>query len=153
MQMSYEKVKQAKKTIIGTRQAVKAIRAGIVTEVIIAMDAEERFISRLWRKLTFTASWWRRLIPERNLEKHVVLRSAQRLLRLLNKSFCVLEAQRHCFLPKNEPPGCVVLNLNYERRTNRCLQLTNWSANHVNQKLRDLKHQHSEKAITALKSR
>ena len=42
--MSYEKVKQAKKTIIGTKQAVKAIRAGIVTEVIIAQDAEERII-------------------------------------------------------------------------------------------------------------
>ena len=42
--MSYEKVKQAKKTIIGTKQAVKAIQAGIVTEVIIAQDAEERII-------------------------------------------------------------------------------------------------------------
>ena len=42
--MSYEKVKQAKKTIIGTKQTVKAIRAGIVTEIIIAQDAEERII-------------------------------------------------------------------------------------------------------------
>lgn len=42
--MSYEKVNQAKKTIIGTKQAVKAIRARIVTEVIIAQDAEERII-------------------------------------------------------------------------------------------------------------
>ena len=40
--MSYEKVEQAKKTIIGTKQTVKAIHAGIVTEVIIAQDAEER---------------------------------------------------------------------------------------------------------------
>ena len=54
--MSYEKVKQAKKTIIGTKQTVKAIRAGIVTEVIIAMDAEERFITPLWRKPNFTIS-------------------------------------------------------------------------------------------------
>ena len=43
--MSYEKVEQAKKTIIGTKQTVKAIRAGIVTEVIIAQDAEERIIT------------------------------------------------------------------------------------------------------------
>ena len=40
--MSYEKVKQANKTIIGIKQTVKAIRAGIVAEVIIAQDAEER---------------------------------------------------------------------------------------------------------------
>lgn len=43
--MSYEKVEQAKKTIIGTKQAVKAIRAEIVTELIIAKDAEERVIT------------------------------------------------------------------------------------------------------------
>lgn len=43
--MSYEKVEQAKKTIIGTKQTVKAIRAGIVTEVIIAKDAEGRVVS------------------------------------------------------------------------------------------------------------
>ena len=43
--MSYEKVEQAKKTIIGTKQTVKAIHAGIVTEVIIAQDAEERIIA------------------------------------------------------------------------------------------------------------
>ncbi|MBE1553126.1 ribosomal L7Ae/L30e/S12e/Gadd45 family protein [Sporosarcina limicola] len=43
--MSYEKVEKAVKTIIGTKQTVKAIRAGIVTEVIIAQDAEERLIA------------------------------------------------------------------------------------------------------------
>lgn len=42
--MSYEKVKQAKKTIIGTKQTVKAIEAQLVTEVIVAQDAEERII-------------------------------------------------------------------------------------------------------------
>lgn len=42
--MSYEKVKQARKTIIGTKQTVKAMQSGVVTEVIIAEDAEERFI-------------------------------------------------------------------------------------------------------------
>ena len=40
--MSYEKVKQATKTIIGTKQAVKAIKAGKVAEIIIAEDAEAR---------------------------------------------------------------------------------------------------------------
>ncbi|WP_438313571.1 ribosomal L7Ae/L30e/S12e/Gadd45 family protein [Sporosarcina sp. FA9] len=43
--MSYEKVEQAKITIIGTKQTVKAIYTGIVTEVIIAQDAEERIIA------------------------------------------------------------------------------------------------------------
>ena len=40
--MSYEKVEQAKKTIIGTKQTVKAIRSGVVKEVVIAKDAEEK---------------------------------------------------------------------------------------------------------------
>ena len=38
--MSYDKVKQASKTIIGTKQAVKAMRAGQVTEVFVALDAD-----------------------------------------------------------------------------------------------------------------
>lgn len=43
--MSYEKVMQAKETIIGTKQTVKAIRAGIVMEVIFAHDADNRIIA------------------------------------------------------------------------------------------------------------
>ena len=43
--MSYEKVTQAKKTIIGIKQTVKAIRAGKVIEVIIAKDAENAIIA------------------------------------------------------------------------------------------------------------
>ncbi|MFJ8064442.1 ribosomal L7Ae/L30e/S12e/Gadd45 family protein [Psychrobacillus sp. NPDC096426] len=42
--MSYEKVKQAKKTIIGTKQAVKAMKKGLVKEVYIALDVEEKII-------------------------------------------------------------------------------------------------------------
>ena len=42
--MSYEKVKQAKKTIIGTKQAVKAMKKGLVKEVYIALDVEARII-------------------------------------------------------------------------------------------------------------
>ncbi len=38
--MSYEKVKQASKTIIGTKQAVKAIKAGQVKEIVVALDAD-----------------------------------------------------------------------------------------------------------------
>ena len=38
--MSYDKVKQASKTIIGTKQAVKAMHAGQVTEVFVALDAD-----------------------------------------------------------------------------------------------------------------
>ncbi|MED3661698.1 50S ribosomal protein L7ae-like protein [Ureibacillus sp. FSL K6-8385] len=40
--MSYEKVKQATKTFVGTKQAVKAIKAGQVKEIVVAQDAEER---------------------------------------------------------------------------------------------------------------
>jgi len=40
MKMSYERVKQASQTIIGTKQAVKAIRAGQVTELFVALDAD-----------------------------------------------------------------------------------------------------------------
>ncbi|MFD1207084.1 MULTISPECIES: 50S ribosomal protein L7ae-like protein [Sporosarcina] len=43
--MSYDKVEQAKDTIIGTKQTVKAIRAGIVQKVVIAEDAEQRLVS------------------------------------------------------------------------------------------------------------
>ncbi|MFJ7973061.1 ribosomal L7Ae/L30e/S12e/Gadd45 family protein [Psychrobacillus sp. NPDC096389] len=42
--MSYEKVKQAKETIIGTKQAVKAMKKGLVKEVYIALDVEEKII-------------------------------------------------------------------------------------------------------------
>lgn len=40
--MSYDKVTQAKKLIIGTKQAVKTIRLNKAHEVFIAQDAEER---------------------------------------------------------------------------------------------------------------
>lgn len=40
--MSYEKVKQAKKTVIGTKQTVKAIRGGHVVEILVARDADNR---------------------------------------------------------------------------------------------------------------
>ncbi|MFJ7935186.1 ribosomal L7Ae/L30e/S12e/Gadd45 family protein [Sporosarcina sp. NPDC096371] len=50
--MSYEKVERAKKTIIGTKQTVKAIRAGIVTAVIIAQDAEERVVAPVMEEAT-----------------------------------------------------------------------------------------------------
>lgn len=44
MKMSYEKVKQAKKTIIGTKQAVKAMKKRLVKEVYIALDVDEKII-------------------------------------------------------------------------------------------------------------
>ncbi|GKV68446.1 ribosome-associated protein L7Ae-like [Sporosarcina sp. NCCP-2716] len=43
--MSYDKVSQAEKLIIGTKQAVKAIRRNKAHEVFIAQDAEERVTS------------------------------------------------------------------------------------------------------------
>lgn len=38
--MSYDKVKQASQTIIGTKQAVKAMRTGRVSEIFVALDAD-----------------------------------------------------------------------------------------------------------------
>jgi large subunit ribosomal protein L7A len=46
MKMSYEKVKQAKETIIGTKQAVKAMKKRLVKEVYIALDVEEKIIEQ-----------------------------------------------------------------------------------------------------------
>ncbi|WP_066321256.1 50S ribosomal protein L7ae-like protein [Bacillus sp. FJAT-29814] len=43
--MSYEKVLQASKVIIGTKQTVKALREGIVQELVIAADAEAKVTS------------------------------------------------------------------------------------------------------------
>ncbi|MCF6094792.1 50S ribosomal protein L7ae-like protein [Microaerobacter geothermalis] len=43
--MSYEKVKQASNTIIGTKQTLKAIESDSVAEVIIARDADKRVVS------------------------------------------------------------------------------------------------------------
>ena len=40
--MSYDKVTQAEKLIIGTKQAVKTIRLNKAHEVFIAQDAEQR---------------------------------------------------------------------------------------------------------------
>ncbi|EPD49515.1 ribosomal L7Ae/L30e/S12e/Gadd45 family protein [Paenisporosarcina sp. FSL H8-0542] len=40
--MSYEKVNQAMKTVIGTKQTVKAIHGGHVVEILVARDADNR---------------------------------------------------------------------------------------------------------------
>ncbi|WP_010285029.1 50S ribosomal protein L7ae-like protein [Bacillus timonensis] len=45
--MSYEKVSQAKKIIIGTKQTVKAIQTDIVLEVVVASDADRRVINKV----------------------------------------------------------------------------------------------------------
>lgn len=47
--MSYDKVLQAKQIVKGTKQTVKAIKKGIVREVIIAKDAEPRVIAEVVR--------------------------------------------------------------------------------------------------------
>lgn len=45
--MSYEKVKQARKTIIGMKQTVKAIKSDEVISIVIAKDTEEALIDPL----------------------------------------------------------------------------------------------------------
>ncbi|MEW9031129.1 MAG: 50S ribosomal protein L7ae-like protein [Planifilum fimeticola] len=43
--MSYEKVKEAKSLLIGTKQTKKAIEQGKVQEVVVAQDADQHVIS------------------------------------------------------------------------------------------------------------
>ncbi|CAM3936083.1 50S ribosomal protein L7ae-like protein [Mesobacillus zeae] len=43
--MSYEKVTQAKRYIIGTKQSVKALKTGEVAELVVASDADLRIVA------------------------------------------------------------------------------------------------------------
>jgi large subunit ribosomal protein L7A len=45
--MSYEKVAQAKKIIVGSKQTVKALKAGEVIELVIAKDADMKVTANL----------------------------------------------------------------------------------------------------------
>lgn len=45
--MSYEKVLQATKIIIGTKQTVKALQTTTVLEVVVAEDADRRVINKV----------------------------------------------------------------------------------------------------------
>ena len=45
--MSYEKVLQAQKVIIGTKQTVKALKEGQVQELVVASDAEPKVTAKV----------------------------------------------------------------------------------------------------------
>ncbi|WP_223595873.1 50S ribosomal protein L7ae-like protein [Neobacillus bataviensis] len=45
--MSYEKVLQAQKIIIGTKQTVKALKEGKVQEIFVATDAEPKVTGKI----------------------------------------------------------------------------------------------------------
>lgn len=45
--MSYEKVLRANKIIIGTKQTVKALKDGIVQELVVAVDADPKVTTKL----------------------------------------------------------------------------------------------------------
>jgi large subunit ribosomal protein L7A len=47
--MSYEKVAQANKIIVGSKQTVKALKAGEVMELVIAKDADAKVTAELMR--------------------------------------------------------------------------------------------------------
>jgi large subunit ribosomal protein L7A len=47
--MSYEKVAQANKIIVGSKQTVKALKAGEVIELVIAEDADAKVTAELVR--------------------------------------------------------------------------------------------------------
>jgi large subunit ribosomal protein L7A len=44
--MSYEKVTQANEIIIGTKQTLKALQNGIVKELVVAEDADQRVVNK-----------------------------------------------------------------------------------------------------------
>ncbi|MEH7108912.1 MULTISPECIES: 50S ribosomal protein L7ae-like protein [Bacillaceae] len=44
--MSYDKVLQANNVIIGTKKTVKALKEGIVLELIVASDADPKIINQ-----------------------------------------------------------------------------------------------------------
>ncbi|MFJ7729944.1 50S ribosomal protein L7ae-like protein [Neobacillus sp. NPDC097160] len=45
--MSYEKVLQAQRTVIGTKQTVKALKEGIVQVLVVANDAEPKVTAKV----------------------------------------------------------------------------------------------------------
>jgi large subunit ribosomal protein L7A len=45
--MSYDKVKQADKISVGTKQATKAVETGIAAEVFVAKDADPRITTKM----------------------------------------------------------------------------------------------------------
>lgn len=45
--MSYEKVSQAKQVIVGTKQTLKALQAGQISELVVADDAEPRVVNKV----------------------------------------------------------------------------------------------------------
>ncbi|MBM7588312.1 large subunit ribosomal protein L7A [Bacillus pakistanensis] len=50
--MSYEKVSQADKVIVGTKQAVKALKSGRVLEVVVAEDADPKVTTKIIQTAT-----------------------------------------------------------------------------------------------------
>ncbi|TFD99335.1 MULTISPECIES: 50S ribosomal protein L7ae-like protein [Jeotgalibacillus] len=45
--MSYEKVSQAKHIIVGSKQVVKALKAGSVKEIVVADDVDRHVIDKV----------------------------------------------------------------------------------------------------------
>ncbi|MGG5254598.1 50S ribosomal protein L7ae-like protein [Neobacillus sp. SM06] len=48
--MSYEKVLQANKIIIGTKQTVRALKDGNVQELVVAADADPKITAKMIQK-------------------------------------------------------------------------------------------------------
>lgn len=106
--MSYEKVKQASKTIIGTKQAVKAIKAGRVKELIVAQDAEERITEPVIALAKENGIPVDLVESRKELGKACGIQVGAAVVAIVMSSFCG-KTQKLCFYPKNEPPGYVVL--------------------------------------------
>jgi large subunit ribosomal protein L7A len=45
--MSYEKVSQASEIIVGTKQTVKALKNGLVSELVVAGDADHKVTAKV----------------------------------------------------------------------------------------------------------
>jgi large subunit ribosomal protein L7A len=45
--MSYEKVSQASEIIVGTKQTVKALKSGLVSQLVVADDADRKVTTKV----------------------------------------------------------------------------------------------------------
>jgi large subunit ribosomal protein L7A len=111
--MSYEKVCQATKIVIGTKQTVKALKDGTASELIIASDAEAKVTAAVVNLAQVVN------IPIIYVDSMKKTRES-----MWNRSWCFncsnyqlktvfvdRWSAKTLFLHKNEPPGCVGLQI------------------------------------------
>lgn len=85
MRMSYEKVLQAKSIHIGTKQTVRAIKSGDVSEIVIAMDADPRLTSEIVKLAKVTNTPIAYVESKKKLGKACGINVSSAVVAILNK--------------------------------------------------------------------